>query len=141
MAESKGLSLRYEFDNMNYFITADRGRIVEIFTNLIDNAIKYSIKGEVVVSHKVEKGVLKTIIRDTGIGMSAKERDKLFTRFYRIQNEKTQSINGTGLGLWIIKQYIEAMGGKIYVDSLENVGTEFTVEFPLTTQKQITPAA
>ena len=120
---------------MNYIITADHGRILEIFTNLIDNAIKYSLKGEVTVTHSIEKDIVKTIVKDTGIGLSAKEREKLFSRFYRVQNEKTSAISGTGLGLWIIKQYIEAMKGKIYVDSLEGVGSSFTVEFPLTATK------
>ena len=134
-AQQKGLTLTYEATDKNYIITADHGRILEIFTNLIDNAIKYSLKGEVTVMHEVDKNVVKTVVRDTGIGMSAKEREKLFSRFYRIQNDKTANISGTGLGLWIIKQYIEAMGGKIYVDSLEGVGTSFTVEFPLTAEK------
>ena len=134
-AQEKGLSLVYEPTEMNYIITADHGRILEIFTNLIDNAIKYSLKGEVTVTHSIEKDIVKTIVKDTGIGLSAKEREKLFSRFYRVQNEKTSAISGTGLGLWIIKQYIEAMKGKIYVDSLEGVGSSFTVEFPLTATK------
>lgn len=134
-AQEKGLTLTYDATEKNYIVTADHGRILEIFTNLIDNAIKYSEKGEVTVSHKIEKGIVSTIVRDNGIGMSANERDKLFSRFYRIQNEKTASISGTGLGLWIIKQYIEAMKGKIYVDSLVDVGSSFTVEFPLTAEK------
>ncbi len=134
-AQAKGITLNYDATDMNYIITADHGRILEIFTNLIDNAIKYSERGEVTVFHEVDKSTVKTIVRDTGIGMSAKEREKLFSRFYRIQNEKTAKISGTGLGLWIIKQYIEAMHGHIYVDSLEGVGTSFTVEFPLVASK------
>ncbi|GAH02577.1 unnamed protein product, partial [marine sediment metagenome] len=97
----------------------------------IDNAVKYSRKGTVTVTHAVEGDTLKTTVRDTGIGMSAKEREHLFQRFYRARNDKNRDIGGTGLGLWIIKQYIEAMDGSIYVDSLEGVGSEFTVEFPL----------
>lgn len=134
-AQAKNLTISYEPTESNYIVTADHGRVLEIFTNLIDNAVKYSLKGDVIVTHKVENNLVKTIVRDTGIGMSAQEREKLFTRFYRIQNDKTASISGTGLGLWIIKQYAEAMGGKIYVDSLESVGTSFTVEFPLTAEK------
>ncbi len=134
-AQAKGLTLSYDATEMNYIITADHGRILEIFTNLIDNAIKYSEKGEITVFHQIDKNIVTTTVRDTGIGMSAKERENLFSRFYRIQNEKTAKIAGTGLGLWIIKQYIEAMKGHIYVDSLEGVGTSFTVEFPLTASK------
>lgn len=138
-AREKGLELSYEQSEMDNIITVDRGRFLEIMTNLIDNAIKYSRKGTVTISHKVENDMLKTTVRDTGVGMSAKERENLFQRFYRVRNEQTKDIGGTGLGLWIIKQYIEAQDGHIYVDSLENVGSEFTVEFPLTAQKKASP--
>lgn len=127
-ATDKGLELVYKAPESHLLISADPGRYEEIMTNLIDNAVKYSINGTVTVSHSVGANIIKTSVRDTGIGMSAKERERLFSRFYRVRNDKTKSISGTGLGLWIIKQYTEKMGGKIYVDSLEGAGTEFTVE-------------
>lgn len=129
-AADKGLEIVYSVPASPLFIFADSGRYEEIMTNLIDNAVKYSLKGTVTISHSEEGDMVKSSVRDTGIGMSAKERDRLFSRFYRVRNDKTKSIGGTGLGLWIIKQYTEKMGGKIYVDSLEGVGTEFTVELP-----------
>lgn len=131
-ATAKGLILSYQPLEKPYFINVDKGRFIEIMTNLIDNAIKYSKKGTVTVSHKVKPNAILTSVHDTGIGMSAKDREKLFSRFYRIQNEETRNIGGTGLGLWIIKQYIEHMHGSINVDSLQGVGSEFTVEFPIT---------
>ena len=70
-------------------------------------------------------------IKDTGIGMSAKEREHLFEKFYRIKNKKTQDVVGTGLGLWITKQIVEIMKGSIFVDSIEEVGTQVTIQFPL----------
>lgn len=63
--------------------------------------------------------------------MSAEDQKRLFQRFYLIQNEKTHTISGTGLGLWIIKKYIEAMGGRIEVTSLQDIGSEFTVHLPI----------
>ncbi len=65
------------------------------------------------------------------MGMSAKDRERLFEKFYRIKNEKTKSISGTGLGLWITKQLVELMKGTIMVDSIENVGTQVTLQFPV----------
>ena len=100
-------------------------------TNLIDNAVKYTPKGSVKISHYVEKNMLVTAVVDTGPGINAVERERLFQRFYRVKNENTKSIPGTGLGLWIIKQYVEKMGGKISVSSIVGTGTEFTVELPL----------
>ncbi len=125
-ATKKDLKINYEpMDNL--FVEADAGRTQEIFTNLIDNAVKYSEKGEIVISHEVDGGSVITAVRDTGVGMTSDERKRLFQRFYRVKNEKTKNISGTGLGLWIIKQYIEKMGGKIEVDSLANSGSEFRV--------------
>ena len=129
-ATEKDIKVAYEEIEGDAILLADEGRYQEIMTNLIDNAIKYSKEGSVVVRHEVKDKVIVTRVKDSGIGMSSKERARLFQRFYRIKNEKTKGIAGTGLGLWIIKQYIEKMGGKISVDSLEGVGTEFIVELP-----------
>ena len=125
-AKEKGIEIYYQPDP-GYIAYADAGRVQEIFTNLIDNAIKYSQKGVIQITHKLQDKTIVTSIRDNGIGMSAEQRKRLFQRFYRIQSEQTKNISGTGLGLWIIKQYIEAMGGEIGVDSMLGVGTEFSV--------------
>jgi signal transduction histidine kinase len=129
-AVQKGLTLAYEKPEAPALINVDSGRLTEIMTNLVDNAIKYSRQGTVTVTHKPADKKVRISVRDTGIGMNAAARERLFDRFYRVQNEQTKDIPGTGLGLWIIKQYIEHMNGTITVDSLENVGTEFIVEFP-----------
>lgn len=127
IAEEKGLKLIYEPLQNLPLVRADEGRVQEVFTNLIDNAIKYTAEGSVTIEQRDEKGYLITNIRDTGFGMSPEAKDRLFQRFYRIKTDKTQGISGTGLGLWIIKQYIEAMNGTIYVESMENVGSNFIV--------------
>jgi K+-sensing histidine kinase KdpD len=132
-AEAKGMTVTYTAPDAPTYVNIDHGRLVEIMTNLIDNSIKYSRQGTVTVSHKDDKDWVRISVRDTGIGIAAKDRERLFSRFYRVQTDKTQSIPGTGLGLWIIKQYVEAMKGTISVDSLENVGTEFVVSFPRAT--------
>lgn len=130
-ALKKGLQLTHQLPAQPAMVLADKDRVGEIMTNLIDNAIKYSHQGSIAISYKEADGKLRVSVRDTGIGMNAAEREKLFTRFYRVKNQKTSNISGTGLGLWIIQQYCQAMGGNIYVDSLEGVGSEFTVELPL----------
>ncbi|HSX48000.1 MAG TPA: HAMP domain-containing sensor histidine kinase [Candidatus Nanoarchaeia archaeon] len=130
-ASSKGLKLEYKPAADTPKVRADIDRANEVFTNLIDNAIKYSQSGTVTITHSIDAKIVKTVVKDTGIGMSAAEREKLFSRFYRIRNDKTKDISGTGLGLWIIKQYVEKMGGRIYVESTEGVGSQFTVELPI----------
>lgn len=134
-AKEKKLSLDFKPNTqMLPIITVDVSRFKEILINLIGNAIKYTESGGVEIStkEKIKNNILEIIIKDTGIGMSSVDRERLFEKFYRIQNDKTKNINGTGLGLWITKRLIELMNGKIIIDSMEGVGTQITISFPIT---------
>lgn len=112
----------------------DADRFKQIMINLIGNAIKYTPSGEVSVVLECNTKQAKIIVKDTGVGMSEEDRERLFTKFYRIRTRETEKITGTGLGLWITKEMVEKMGGKISVDSIPGTGSQFTVEFPLTRQ-------
>jgi len=135
-SKQKGLDLILEVkEDTNCLINVDGDKLKQVLINIIGNSIKYTNKGsvEVKVSNKDESLVIN--VKDTGIGMSAKEREHLFEKFYRVKNKKTQDVVGTGLGLWITKQIIEIMKGSISVDSIEEVGTQVTIEFPLIKNK------
>lgn len=132
-ADQKSLALSTKTAEGDFPSTnLDSDRLKQILINLIGNAIKYTVQGsvEVMVEYKKEDKQVVIKIKDTGIGMSAKARERLFEKFYRVQDEKTKNISGTGLGLWITKQLIELQDGKIAVDSIENVGTQVSVMFP-----------
>ncbi|MDD4409111.1 MAG: HAMP domain-containing sensor histidine kinase [Candidatus Pacebacteria bacterium] len=116
-------------------IEIDKDKFKQVLINIIGNAIKYTPSGSVKVEAKNNIKNLVITVKDTGIGMTAKEREHLFEKFYRVKNERTEEIIGTGLGLWITKQLVEIMKGTIAVDSIENVGTQFTIEFPLIKKK------
>lgn len=126
-AEAKGLTYGFTSEEGPLYVLADSGRLQEIVTNLVDNAVKYTKTGEVRLTLEEGKDKVRIRVKDSGIGMDGDERKRLFQRFYRVQNDDTKEISGTGLGLWIIKQYIEAMGGTIEVDSIKGTGTEFVV--------------
>lgn len=136
-AKEKKLEVRFEQTGAIPAVYADQDKMKQVLVNLIGNAIKYTKKGSVVVSAKVDEKQVLVKIKDTGIGMGAKDRERLFTKFYRVSNEETKGIVGTGLGLWITKQLIELMGGEITVDSMENVGTEMTFSVPILTGQVI----
>jgi len=129
-AESKQLTLQLHAAEQLPGIMADSDKFKQIFINIIGNALKYTKQGSVLITTmlKDERVVIK--VKDTGIGMSAIQRQHLFEKFYRVKSDQTRGIVGTGLGLWITKQLIEMMKGNITVDSIEAVGTEFTVTFP-----------
>jgi len=133
-ADEKKLSLQYKLHRDHLpLIRVDSERFKQVLINLIGNAIKYTEKGGVeVITEEKDKGkMLEINIKDTGIGMSAKAQQRLFEKFYRVQNEKTADVVGTGLGLWITKKIVEMMRGSIRVSSIENVGTQATLRFPI----------
>lgn len=131
-ADEKKLYIKYqELPDPKPMIFADGERIGQVLDNVIGNAIKYTQKGGIEIFHRIEGGKLQTMIKDTGIGMAPEDRKRLFEQFYRIQNEKTMDIPGTGLGLWITRELVRRMNGEIYADSMENVGSQFTIVFSI----------
>ena len=133
-AKKKDLVLNYETEETKkVVIKIDPKRLRQILINLIDNAIKYTEKGSVNLILDTNNGKLSIKVKDTGIGMAPEQREKLFEKFYRVRSDKTKDIRGTGLGLWITKQLVELMGGQIFIDSIENTGTQAIVLFPLST--------
>ncbi len=129
--KSKGLELSLSLTDNLPNILADEDKLRQVLVNLMGNAVKYTKKGKIEITTKFEKTNITIAIKDSGIGMSAKDREGLFSKFHRIKNEKTKGITGTGLGLWITKQLIELMNGRIYVDSIENVGTQIYFTIPI----------
>lgn len=113
-------------------VMADGDRIKEVMINLVGNAIKYmGGAGSVTITHKRVGNNLMTSIADTGIGMNKAAQEKLFQKFYRVQTEKTKDITGTGLGLFIVREIIEKMGGTISVESEEGKGSAFSFNLPV----------
>lgn len=132
-ADMKKLELKFSAHDENLpLINIDSEKFKQILINIIGNSIKYTEKGSISISTYIkEKKYLAISIKDTGIGMDSEERRRLFQKFYRVQNEKTKKVSGTGLGLWITKKMVEMMAGKITVDSIKGTGTEFTIYFPI----------
>lgn len=130
-ALQKGLALNYVPAENADLLRADASRLKQVLVNLIGNSIKYTEKGSVSVSTETKDQWFLITIADTGIGISAEDQTKLFQKFNRIQTEKTKGIIGTGLGLWITQELVRKMGGKITVESIEGVGSHFTVHLPL----------
>lgn len=132
-AKQKGLNISFDKREVSetQFINIDLDRFKQILVNIVGNAVKYTLKGEVIVRQYVEKNRLCIRVSDTGIGMNEEEREKLFEKFYRIKNKDTENIRGTGLGLWITAQMIKQMSGSLSVESIKGVGSHFIISFPL----------
>jgi len=131
-AESKNqtLTLRFPKDPLPEII-ADSFALESIFGNLITNAIKYTQNGgEIKVNVDMAGINIRVAVTDNGFGIADKYLDKIFERFFRIKDDKTRYITGTGLGLPIVKELLDTMGGRIHVESRPGKGTTFTVLLP-----------
>jgi len=115
----------------NISVKADRDRIKQVFTNLIDNAIKFNKKNGIV---KIYAGVLigkiKITIEDSGLGIPEKDIPRIFERFYRVDKARSRELGGTGLGLSIVKHIVELHGGMAGVESIEGLGSKFFFTLP-----------
>lgn len=125
-----GQYIQHNHDDWDCEITMDKKLLKNIFFNLLSNAIKYSEEGERIdCLLKVENEHLSIQVRDYGIGIPEDEQQHLFTRFFRARN--VENIQGTGLGLNIVKRYVEIMQGKVTFESRLGAGTTFHVSIPL----------
>ena len=113
-----------------YFVNLDNDHIREIINNLVENAIKYTPKGDIVVDLTGDEERIIVSVKDSGIGIPAEDMPHLFQKFYRVENKSTRSIGGTGLGLYLCRRLAELMGGRIWVESIYNSGSTFFLELP-----------
>lgn len=129
LAEQKGLALKIG-PTEEVMVKGDKLRLQQLFTNLIDNAIKYTLKGSIQISLEKNKETAIVRIHDTGIGIPKDERENIFKRFYRVDKSRSRDKGGIGLGLSIAQWIAQAHQGKIEVESELNKGSTFTVSLP-----------
>ena len=130
-AIAKGLIINLKLEKEKIYIDAEPTIINKIFCNLLDNAVKYTKHGEIVLSvtELNNKAIVKII--DSGIGISEENLELIFEPFRQASEGLTRKYEGSGLGLSITKKYVEILGGKIIVQSKIDMGTSITLEFPV----------
>lgn len=136
-AEAKGIELALAGDCVDVTLLADKGRLAQVMTNLVGNAIKFTPKGSVIVSLAAKPDAVECSVSDTGIGLSEADLPKVFGRFLQFGHSYTGPGGGTGLGLSIAKSLVELHGGKIRVASALNQGATFTFTLPRLTEEQV----
>lgn len=137
IAQSKELQFGMELDpNLADYYLGDPLRIQQILNNLLGNAIKFTEKGHVHLSVKCKNGGVVISVSDTGIGMTQEQLERVFQPFAQADSSISRRFGGTGLGITIVHQLIEAMQGKLHVNSVLNQGSEFVASIPLLSTTQ-----
>lgn len=131
LMKEKQLEISFKIDDDARLLQADNNQIKRVFINIINNALKFTPPGGKisVESHKTPEGI-KVDISDTGYGIPEEALEKIFQEFYRVDNNINQQIKGTGLGLTLVKNIIEAHKGKIWVKSKVGAGSTFSFILP-----------
>ncbi len=113
-------------------IMTDSTKLIQILSNLINNATKFTKKGRIDFGYSLKDGYLEFFVKDTGIGIPPEHHDKIFERFFQVDHLISRKFGGTGLGLSICKAYVELLGGRIWLSSHPGEGTDFRFTIPYT---------
>jgi signal transduction histidine kinase len=111
-----------------------------VLMNLVSNAIKFTEAGSVRIRAKVAGGSFVVTVSDTGMGIAAEDRERIFGEFQQVDSSSTRKKGGTGLGLAIAKRIVELHGGRIWVESTRGEGSTFVFELPLGSNQQVVAA-
>ncbi len=129
--EKPYLLLKVEIPDEGLSITSDRVRIKQILINLLNNAAKHTEQGELMYGVRLSNGYFEFFVSDTGSGIELQHQDKIFDRFYKVEQPYSETIQrGTGIGLSIVKNLVDLLGGKIWFNSIPGKGTDFFFTIP-----------
>ena len=139
LPKAQAYNIRVYWDvKYELFAKGDKNQIGHVLENLLDNAIKFNIRGgKVDISACREEGMAKVCVLDTGIGIPEEKIGKLFEKMYQVDSETTRKFGGLGIGLSIAKHIVEAHGGRIWVESKTGEGSRFTFILPLDEIKEV----
>jgi two-component system sensor histidine kinase SenX3 len=140
-AAAAGINLQVHPGVTGALVACDRRQVVSAIANLIDNAVKYSEPGSpVTVSTALIGDTVEVAVRDAGIGIPSRDLERIFERFYRVDQARSRATGGTGLGLAIVRHVASAHGGDITVESLEGQGSTFRFVLPYEPESAAVPS-
>ncbi|KAA5807993.1 ATP-binding protein [Thermoanaerobacterium thermosaccharolyticum] len=132
IASEKGVNLSHSVDEDLPCVYADPEKISWVLNNLITNALKYTDAGDdISISATIDNNMMQISVKDTGVGIPKEYKDKIFDKFFHTKNGDDFEIKGTGLGLAVVKEIVEAHGGKVWCESDLDVGSNFMFTLPI----------
>jgi PAS domain S-box-containing protein len=138
-AKNLSFSVSSELNDDEAIVLVDETKLLQILTNLVNNAVKFTSEGYIKVSCNLNGDFMQFTVEDTGIGIPSEMHERIFDRFFQIDHSDTRLYGGTGLGLSIVKSYVHFLNGKILVDSEPGKGSVFTVLIPYKPVKYVRP--
>ena len=128
LARQQGVDLSYTATAQHATVMGDADRLKQVFINIIDNAVKYTEKGGLIlVTQTLEEGCVRILVKDTGVGIPAQDIDRVKEKFFK----SNKTVRGSGIGLAVADEIIKQHGGLLFVESTEGVGTAVTIVLPL----------
>ncbi|MFH0929296.1 MAG: ATP-binding protein [Candidatus Aenigmatarchaeota archaeon] len=134
--KSKDLKIILDLQKDLPIIYTDKEKVTQVLINLIDNAMKYTPKGAITVKVIRKGDGIQVSVSDTGLGIPKESFKKIFTRFYQVDSSYTRKVGGSGLGLSICKEFINALGGRIWFESKVGKGSTFYFTLPIRTRRK-----
>ncbi|MCX5706643.1 MAG: HAMP domain-containing sensor histidine kinase [Candidatus Omnitrophica bacterium] len=131
VSNKKGLGLILALDDKLPLVRFDRDKIIQVLTNLVNNALKFTEKGNVTIATSLGDNIIRVSVKDTGPGIKKEDLPRLFRQFEQLDKSSERKTSGTGLGLAISKEIIEKHKGKIWADSEPGKGTTFSFVLPV----------
>jgi len=133
-AHQQGLVLNFttHLDDSEAQVMTDETKVIQIFANLLNNALRFTRKGRIELGYVVRGEMIELFVSDTGIGIAPEHQEKVFERFYQVEGPSLKQYSGTGLGLSISKAYTELLGGSIWLISTPGEGSLFCFSIPFT---------
>lgn len=127
---NREIALNLTNNSDDIILNTDKTKLYQILNNLLSNAIKFTEKGEVNFGYKIKGNLLEFFVSDTGIGIDSNDQSVIFDQFRQLDNTATRKFGGTGIGLALVKSYVELLGGSIRIDSTLDIGTTFYFTLP-----------
>ncbi|WP_240376290.1 cell wall metabolism sensor histidine kinase WalK [Bacillus piscicola] len=141
VTKDKNIEFHRYFPRYSVYVEMDKDKMVQVFDNIVSNAVKYSPDGGIITVQVITKANGVDIeVTDEGVGIPKENQDKIFERFYRVDKARARNLGGTGLGLAIAKELVQAHGGKISVESVWKKGTTLSVTLPYSYSKKASVA-
>jgi len=140
-AQEQNLVLNFSthLDDREAQVMTDETKVIQIFSNLLNNALRFTKKGRIELGYVVRGEMIEFFVSDTGIGIAPEHQEKVFERFYQVEGPSSKKYSGTGLGLSISKAYAELLGGSMWLISTQGEGSLFCFSIPFTRPADLPP--